>query len=249
MIHSKDIRGNIHSVETFGAFDGPGIRYVLFLQGCPFQCQYCHNRDTWSTRQNQMMSVEEVMQDYFKYEKFYKNGGLTVSGGEPLLQLPFVMDLFKMAKSRNIHTCLDTSAACFDPKRDTHFKTLMGYTDLVLLDIKHMDEEKHKELTGSTNQQVLAFARLLDEMGVYVQIRHVLVPSITDDVEHLKQLRSFLDTLTNIKSIEVLPYHTKGKRKWIEMGLSYPLEHIGEPSYESIELAQNILTKDYSFAK
>jgi pyruvate formate lyase activating enzyme len=238
---------NVHSIETFGAFDGPGIRYVLFLQGCPFQCQYCHNRDTWSTRVNKMMSVEEIMNDYQKYKSFYKKGGITVSGGEPLLQMKGLIELFDRAKSEGIHTCLDTSAACFSVKDSEDFKKLMELTDLVLLDIKHIDNDIHKKLTGSPNTQVLDFARFLDELSVKVIIRHVLVPTITDDPIHLQQMRSFLDTLSNVTAIEILPYHTKGIMKWKELGLIYPLPDIKEPSIESIEIAETILKRDYRF--
>jgi len=238
---------NVHSIETFGAFDGPGIRYVLFLQGCPFQCQYCHNRDTWSTRVNKMMSVEEIMNDYQKYKSFYKKGGITVSGGEPLLQMKGLIELFDRAKSEGIHTCLDTSAACFSVKASEDFKKLMELTDLVLLDIKHIDNDIHKKLTGSPNTQVLDFARFLDELSVKVIIRHVVVPTITDDPIHLQQMRSFLDTLSNVTAIEILPYHTKGIMKWKELGLIYPLPDIKEPSIESIEIAETILKRDYRF--
>ena len=241
--------GNVHSIETLGAFDGPGIRYVLFLQGCPFQCQYCHNRDTWSTKQNKRMSVEEILNDYQKYQHFYKKGGLTVSGGEPLLQLPFVIELFKEAKLRGIHTCLDTSAACFNTKDQSRFKELMALTDLVLLDIKHIDPQKHKTLTGSSNENVLAFARYLDELNVSVVIRHVLVPTMTDDLDDLMKLRSFLDTLSNVVNIEILPYHIKGIHKWKELGLSYPLLGIHEPSEAMIELSEDILKTNYLYKK
>jgi pyruvate formate lyase activating enzyme len=246
---SKELYANVHSIETLGAFDGPGIRYVLFLQGCPFQCQYCHNRDTWSTNNNKLMTVSEILLDYKKYAHFYKKGGLTVSGGEPLLQLPFLVSLFKKAKEIGIHTCLDTSAACFNPKKQDQFKELMSYTDIVLLDIKHIDPIKHQNLTGSTNAQVLEFARYLDELRTKVILRHVLVPTISDSEEDLTKLRSFLDTLTNIAGIEVLPYHTKGIQKWKQMGLVYPIPEIKEPDQMMIERAERILKNGYLFSK
>ena len=246
---SSERYANVHSIETLGAFDGPGIRYVLFLQGCPFQCQYCHNRDTWSTKQNQLMTTSQVLEDYQKYSHFYKKGGITVSGGEPLLQTPFLIELFKAAKEKGIHTCLDTSAACFTPKNQSELKLLMQYTDLVLLDLKHIDEQKHIKLTGSSNKKVLEFARYLDELKVKVAIRHVLVPTISDDNEDVHKLRSFLDTLTNVISIEVLPYHTKGISKWKELGFEYPLLEIKEPTEESIENVELILKKGYQFLK
>lgn len=241
-------QGNIHWVETMGTFDGPGLRYVLFLQGCPFQCQYCHNRDTWSTRTNRLMTVQEVLTDYTIYGRFYKKGGLTVSGGEPLLQLRFVIDLFHAAKDQGVHTCLDTSAALFNP-RDERYLELISYTDLVLLDIKHMDPIKHQSLTGSRNDQVLAFARFLDANHIKTIIRYVLVPGLTDHEEDLIALRSFLDGLSNVVGIDVLPYHRSGIYKWKELGQAYPLEHIHEPKQEDIHRAEQILKRDYRFMK
>lgn len=235
---------NVHSIETFGAFDGPGIRYVLFLQGCPFQCQYCHNRDTWSTEKNKLMDVDQILHDYHQYRSFYKKGGITVSGGEPLLQLEFLIELFTKAKEKGIHTCLDTSAACFNEKRIDRYEALLNVTDLVLLDLKHMDDEKHQLLTGSSHKHVLAFAKLLDKKNIPTIIRHVLVPTITDDEDHLKRMKAFIDTLSNVKDIEVLGYHKKGILKWEAMGLDYTLKHIEEPSQKAILKAKSILSKN-----
>jgi pyruvate formate lyase activating enzyme len=198
-------------------------------------------------KKNKMMRVSDILDDYEKYQRFYKKGGITVSGGEPLLQIDFLIALFEEAKIRNIHTCLDTSAACFDPKQSEKFKKLMKLTDLVLLDIKHIDSEKHQILTGSPNHQVLSFARYLDELKVKVIIRHVLVPTLTDDEADLMKLRSFLDTLTNVVGIEVLPYHQKGMSKWKDLGFRYALEEIFEPSDDLIEKAELILKDKYVF--
>lgn len=244
---SNPLQANVHSIETFGAFDGPGIRYVVFLQGCPFQCQYCHNRDTWSTASNKLMTSDDILDDYMKYRGFYKKGGLTVSGGEPLLQLNFLIDLFKKAKDRGIHTCLDTSAGCFNLKQIDLYRDLLEYTDLVLLDLKHIDADKHAHLTGQSNQTVLDFARFLDEIRKPTIIRHVLVPTMTDDPVDLLKLRNFIDTLTNIVDIEVLPYHTKGIEKWKALGYTYPIPEINEPNQESIDLAEAILKSKYVF--
>ena len=246
---SNTLFGNVHSIETFGAFDGPGIRYVLFLQGCPFQCQYCHNRDTWSTKENKRMTTDQVLSDFEKYSHFYKSGGITVSGGEPLLQIHFLVELFKKAKERNIHTCLDTSGGNYHHKNDDLIIELMKYTDLILLDIKHINESKHLLLTKSSNDQVLAFARTLDSLKKKVIIRHVLVPTITDDEEDLKNLRSFIDSLTNVVGIEVLPYHKAGIHKWNELGMTYELNHIDEPTKEMVQRAEHILKKRYHFYK
>lgn len=247
MNKSNEIFANVHSIETLGAFDGPGIRYVLFLQGCPFKCQFCHNRDTWSTRLNKKMTVEEVLKDYDQYKSFYKKGGITVSGGEPLLQTPFLIELFKSAKLKGIHTCLDTSAACFNVRKLALFQELMQYTDLVLLDIKHIDNEKHKVLVGDSNVKVLDFAKYLDELKVKVRIRHVLIPTINDSVEDLANLRLFIDQLKNVVGIDVLPYHTKGKVKWERMGLVYPLAHIKEPTKDIVDRAERILKENYQY--
>lgn len=244
---SDQVFANVHSIETFGTFDGPGIRYVLFLQGCPFKCQYCHNRDTWSTEQNQRKSVNEILSDFEKYSHFYKNGGITVSGGEPLLQINFLIELFKKAKERNIHTCLDTSGGTYHERHNERFTELMKYTDLVLLDIKEINEEKHVSLTKQSNKQVLSFARFLDELRKKVIIRYVLVPTITDDEKDLLELRQFLDTLSNVINIEVLPYHKSGISKWKSLGVTYELEHIIEPTKKMVERAENVLKSGFKF--
>lgn len=246
-VDNLDVLANVHLVETFGAFDGPGVRYVLFLQGCPFQCQFCHNRDSWSTKENIRMSVREVLEDYKKYQHFYKTGGITVSGGEPLLQTRFLVALFKEAKKLGIHTCIDTSAACYNVRQNAMFQELMEYTDLVLLDIKQINDEKHKVLVGDSNAKVLDFARFLDELQVPVNTRHVLIPGINNDDEDLFELRKFLDTLTNIVNIDVLPYHTAGQMKWEEMGLQYPLEGVRVPTDEEVKRAETILKEGFNY--
>lgn len=239
--------GNVHSIETFGAFDGPGVRYIVFLQGCPFRCQFCHNRDTWSTEENKLMTVEEIVNDFKKYQHFYHNGGITVSGGEPLLQTPFLIELFKEFKKMGVHTTIDTAAGCFDVRRSEDFKELMKYTDLVLLDFKQFDDEKHKVLVGHSNQRVLDFAKFLDELKVKVNTRHVLIPGVNNDPEDLKNLRKFMDSLSNIVKIDVLPYHTKGKVKWEKLGFDYPLEGVNPPTQEEVKLAEEILKKDFKY--
>lgn len=246
---SNEILGNVHSIETFGTFDGPGVRYVVFLQGCPFKCQYCHNRDTWSTRTNKLMRVDEIITNYKRFQHFYQKGGITVSGGEPLLQTRFLIELFKRCKEEGIHTAIDTSAACYDVKLSQDFEALMQVTDLVLLDIKQMDDEKHKKLVGSSNKRVLEFARYLSDIDKNVQIRHVLIPELTLIEKDLKELRTFLDTLTNVVGIDVLAYHTKGKIKWEQMGLVYPIPDIKEPTKEEIAFAEDILKYHYNYKK
>lgn len=243
----EQLYGNVHSIETLGAFDGPGLRYVLFLQGCPMKCKFCHNRDTWGTGTNKLMTVEEVLNDYDRYKAFYKKGGLTVSGGEATLQLEFITELFRQAKEKGIHTCLDTAAPTFTETRKAEFNKLLDYTDLVLLDIKHIDNDIHKWLTGLPNKNILKFSKLLDDRRIPTSIRHILLPDINSQDEYVIKLRTFLDTLSNVVSIEVLPYHTKGITKWEQMGLKYELLETPEPSEELIKHVETILKSNYQY--
>lgn len=246
---SEQINGNVYAVETMGMFDGPGVRYVLFLQGCPFRCKFCHNRDSWSTALNKSMSVEDVFSNFSKYKTFYKKGGITVSGGEPLLQINFLIALFKRFKAAGIHTCLDTSGGLFNLKNTAQLDELLRYTDLILLDIKHINDVEHQELVGTSNKLILEFARYLSAKNVPVVIRHVLVPFITAKARYLHELRLFLDSLTNVVAIDILPYHTKGIRKWKALGLEYPLTGTREPNAEEIAEANTILKQGYALRK
>ena len=240
--------GKIHSIESFGAVDGPGIRFVIFLQGCPMRCQYCHNPDSWNINAGKEMSVEEIMQQVRKYKHYFTNGGgVTVSGGEPLIQIDFVTQLFKVLKAENIHTCIDTSGILFNDTNIEKFDTLIKYTNLVLLDIKHINSLSHKTLTGFTNDNVLNFARYLDKHNIPTWIRYVLVPTINDDQDSLVKLREFLDSLNNVKKIEILPYHTLGVDKYKQLGIDYPLKHISTPTNEQIEFANKILKGEYKW--
>lgn len=245
--NKNQLLGNVHSIETFGAYDGPGLRYVLFLQGCPLRCKFCHNRDTWGTDDNKLMTVDEILNDYHKYRAFYKNGGLTVSGGEATLQLPFLTELFKEAKKRNIHTCLDTSAGTFSEARIPEFEALLENTDLVLLDIKHIDDEKHKWLTGASNKNILKFARLLSDKKIPTILRHILLPGINSQDEYLYRLRDFIDTLDNFIGIDILPYHTKGIMKWDNMGIEYELKDTPEPTKEEVAHAEYVIKHNYKY--
>ena len=218
--------GNIHSIETFGTVDGPGIRYVVFFQGCPMRCQYCHNPDTWDPALGDKMSVEEILSDYERYKPFLRGGGLTTTGGEPLLQMDFLTELFEGAKKRGIHTCLDTSGITFNednPSIVAKFDRLIKSTDLVMLDIKHIDDEGHKKLVSHSNKNVLAFAKYLEKNNVPVWIRHVVVPGITDQPEELLALGRFIGTLKNVQALDALPYHVMGKVKYQNLGMEYPL--------------------------
>ena len=239
--------GKIHSLESFGAVDGPGIRFVVFMQGCPMRCAYCHNPDTWCIGDGKDYSVADLMGEIMKYKHYYGNdGGVTVSGGEPLVQIDFVIELFEALKKENIGTCIDTSGILFDRNNNAVFnkyKKLLSLTDLVLLDIKHLYEDNHKKLTGQSNKNILDFAKFLDEENVPVWIRHVLVPGYTDDTKHLQDLREFIDTLHNVQKVEVLPYHTLGVSKYEQLGITYPLAGVPAPTKKQMGIANTILIK------
>ncbi len=238
--------GNIHSVETCGTVDGPGIRYVIFTQGCLLRCQFCHNADTWEIGTGNKMSVEEIMNDLEGYLPFINasNGGITVSGGEPLLQIPFLLELFKACKQKGIHTTIDSSGGCFseNPEFLKQLDELLEYTDLILLDLKQIDRNKHKVLTGKYNDHILTFAKYLSNKQIPVWIRHVLVPGVTDIDEDLEKLGLFISELKNVKKVEVLPYHKLGVYKWETLGLKYPLEGVEPPSEDRVKNAYELLT-------
>jgi pyruvate formate lyase activating enzyme len=223
------MNGFIHSQESFGTLDGPGIRYVIFLQGCPMRCMYCHNPDTWQIGKGKEVSANEILAEYKKNSSFYKKGGITVSGGEPLLQTDFLIELFKKAKKENIHTCIDTSGITYDPENASYLAKLdelMKYCDLVMLDIKHIDDQKHIRLTGRSNKNILAFAKYLEKKNIPVWIRHIVVEGLTDNPDDLMQLGKFIGSLKNLKALDVLPYHTLGVSKYKELGIPYPLEGV-----------------------
>ena len=232
--------GKIHSIETFGTVDGPGIRFVVFMQGCTLRCKYCHNRDTWDPHIGKDMSSDELVNEILRYKSYMDNsgGGVTVSGGEPLLQAEFVTELFKKLKKLNIHTALDTAGSI---PISQQIKELLQYTDLVLLDIKHIDDEKAKILTGFSNKNNLEFAKHLNTINHPAWIRQVLVPGYTDDPFDLQKLKQFIDTLQNVEKVEILPYHNLGKYKWEEIEGKYELENVVPPSQEQIDIAKNIL--------
>lgn len=235
------MNGYIHSLESFGTVDGPGIRFVVFLQGCPMRCLYCHNPDTWELSSGKIMTADEILHQYEGYRTFLKNGGITVTGGEPLLQMDFVIELFRKAKERNIHTCLDTSGITFSKNNVRRFDELMQYTDLVMLDIKHIDENEHIKLTGHSNKNILMFARYLNKRQKPVWIRHVVVPGITMNKEYLERLGEFIGKLSNVKAIDVLPYHDMGKIKYKALNMDYPLKDTPELSKKEALQAKEII--------
>lgn len=237
-------KGFVHSVESFGSVDGPGIRFLIFLQGCPMRCQFCHNPDSWKTGIGEERTADELLDQAERFRAYWgDNGGITVSGGEALLQIDFLLELFEKAKQRGIGTCLDTSAQLFTRKSPffEKFERLMELTDTVLLDIKHIDDEEHRKLTRHSNANILDCARYLSEIDKPVWIRHVLIPGITDKDEYLVRLRDFLSTLHNIECIEVLPYHTLGVYKYEKLGVDYPLKDVQPPAAERVANANDIL--------
>lgn len=237
-------KGYIHSLESFGSIDGPGVRYVIFTSGCAMRCQFCHNPDTWNMQSGTPYTADELIEKALKYRTYWgSKGGITVSGGEPLLQIDFLTELFQKAKEQGIHTTLDTSGNPFtrgEPFFDK-FCRLMEVTDLVMLDIKQIDEEQHKILTGYTNQNILDMARFLSDIKKPVWIRHVLVPERSDRDDYLERLQEFILTLKNVERVEVLPYHTLGVFKWKELGFEYQLEGINPPTKDRVENANRIL--------
>lgn len=231
--------GYIHSTESFGSVDGPGIRFVIFMQGCPLRCKFCHNPDTWDPKKGTQMTSDELIALYMKNKAFYTKGGITVTGGEPLLQVDFLLELFTKAKEKGIHTCIDTSGITYNPNNEEYIDKLtklMKLTDLVMLDIKHIDSAKHIDLTGMDNKNVLAFAEFIDNFGTEICIRHVVVGGITDSADDLKTLGRFIGKLKHLRYLDVLPYHTMGVNKYRDLGLEYPLE--GLPPTSQLKAAE-----------
>ena len=236
--------GYIHSTESFGSVDGPGVRYIIFTSGCPMRCKYCHNPDTWNLTGGKLMEPKDLISDALKCKSYWnKYGGITVSGGEPLFQIDFLLELFTLAKEKNINTCIDTSGAPFTTEGDwfEKFNKLLPLCDLFLLDIKHIDEDEHLKLTSHTGKNIKQLFKYLDEKKKPIWIRHVLVPGFTDNDEYLERTRDFIRELHNVERVEILPYHSLGKMKYDKLGLDYPLKETPSPSKERIENAKRIL--------
>lgn len=232
------LKGNIHSFESFGTQDGPGIRFVFFMQGCPLRCQFCHNPDTWDWKiKHQEMSAEEAFREVMKVKGFIKTGGVTVSGGEPLLQSPFIYELFQLCKKEGIHTCIDTSGFVFNDE----VKKLLEITDLILLDVKHINENKYKLITSKELKPTLDFLNYLQEINKTTWLRYVLTPTLSDDEVDLHQWAKYMSQFNNIvERVDILPFHQMGTNKWEQMGKVYPLKNLPTPTKESIMLAKNI---------
>lgn len=223
------MKGKIHSLQSFGTVDGPGVRYVVFLQGCPMRCLYCHNPDTWTIGAGEEMEASYIIEQYKRNEGFYKDGGITVTGGEPLVQIDFLLELFELCKQNNINTCIDTSGITYKPANTEYnekLDKLLTMTDLVMLDIKHIDPEKHKALTSQPNDGILAFAKLLSDKNIPIWIRHVVVPGYTDDDVYLEKLGYFIGGLKSLKALDVLPYHDMAKPKYENLGIDYVLKDV-----------------------
>ena len=239
------MEGKIHSFFAGGTVDGPGIRFVIFVKGCPLRCLYCHNPDTWTMDNAKIYTADEIVNNALRYKGYFANGGgITITGGEPLMQIDFVIELLKKFKDYNIHTALDTSGIIFDKNNKEllkKFDELIKYTDLVLLDIKHIDENEHIKLTGKSNRNVLDFATYLSDNNKDMWIRHVLVPNITLNDEYLIKTKEFIDTLKTVKKIEVLPYHTMGIVKYENLGIDYKLKGTNPPTKEEIRHAKYLL--------
>lgn len=238
--------GFIHSTESFGTVDGPGIRFVVFFQGCPMRCQYCHNPDTWDFHKTnpeagKEVTAEEILDMYDGVKEFLKGGGLTCTGGEPMAQLDFLTELFEKAHAKGIHTCLDTSGVVFTPGNTEKFDRLMKVTDVTMLDIKHINDEEHKKLTGHSNKNILAFAEYISSLKKELWIRHVVVPGITFDEKYLHQLGVFISRLKSVKALDVLPYHDMGKVKYTNLGIDYPLKDTEPLSKEDAAKARDII--------
>lgn len=236
------VEGYIHSIESMGTVDGPGIRFVIFTQGCPLRCQYCHNPDTWKLKEGEKVSTDSLIKKIKKIKPYIERsgGGITISGGEPTMQLDFILDLLKKAKAEGLHTAVDTSGFVEAAK----FKKLLPYLDLVLLDIKTMDDLKHRDLTGVSNQKTLNIVELLEAEEQPYWIRQVIVPGITDDLKEIQEFADYLQSKKYLKKIELLPYHELGKHKWENLGLEYKLAAV-EPPSEKKMAELNSVFKNY----
>lgn len=246
------MEGRIHSIESFGLVDGPGVRCVVFLKGCRMRCRYCHNPDTWQMSGGTLQSAEQIYHRVLRFKPYWgEGGGVTVSGGEPLLQIEFVTELFQKLKKDGIHTCIDTAGQPFtdDPDWMAKFEQLMAVTDLVILDLKEIDPEKHQALTKQPNANILAMVRWLSDHGKHMWIRHVLVPGLTDDEEGLRKTHEFIESLNNVDLVEILPYHTLGLAKWENLGVPYTLTGVEPPTRDQIKKAEEILEVEKYRAK
>ncbi|MBQ1389237.1 MAG: pyruvate formate lyase-activating protein [Clostridia bacterium] len=241
-----EIKGNVHSLESFGLVDGPGVRFVVFMQGCALRCKYCHNPETWAGG-GSLWTPKQLFDKVYRFAPYWKkDGGITVSGGEPLLQIDFLIEFFKLAKKKNIHTAIDTAGQPFSTDETwlAKFDRLMKLTDLIILDLKDWDNESHKQLTGMGNDNIKAMAKYLSDINKPMWIRHVLVPGLTDKEEDLKAISDFISELKSVQRVEILPYHVFGMPQWEKLGLDYQLKDARVPTDEEIKRAEEILHVD-----
>ena len=244
---NQPVMGRVYSLESFGSVDGPGVRFVIFLQGCAMRCKFCHNADSWDMQKGDLYSSDELLKKALRFRSYWaEKGGITISGGEPLLQMDFLLDFCKKAKAEGVDITIDSSGNPFTRKEPffSKFQELMNYVDLFLLDIKEIDDETHKDLTGCSNGNILDMAQYLSEIGKPVWIRHVLVPEYSDKDEDLKKLDAFIKTLKNVERVEVLPYHTLGLFKWQKLGIPYSLADAVPPTDEQVRRAEELLMVD-----
>ena len=238
------MKGYIHQLESFGCADGPGSRFIVFTTGCRLRCKYCHNPDTWDLMKGKQMETDEILNEALACKSYWgKKGGITVSGGEPLVQIDFLIELFEKAKEKGINTCIDTAGEPFTREGEwfEKFQRLMKVTDILLVDIKHIDEEEHKKLTGRSGKNIIDMFRYLDEIKKPIWIRHVLVPGITDNDVYLEKTRDFIRTLHNVQRVEILPYHGLAITKYKDLGIDYELKDVESPSEERVANARRIL--------
>ncbi len=243
------VEGNIHSIESFGTVDGPGVRLVVFTQGCPLRCLYCHNPDSWEVGKGNKMSVDDILKEYDRNRQFYRNGGITVTGGEPLMQIEFVTELFEEAKKREIHTCLDTSGGTFNIKKIEQYDRLMAVCDLVLLDLKNVDPLMHYALTYFPLEPIKEFVEYLANKNVPIWIRHVYIDQLFSSDEMLKDMGHLIGHYRNIKAIDVLPYHSMGKMKYTELNIKYKLDHVLDATDEDAKRARAIIIEGIKEAR
>ncbi|MCI5623193.1 MULTISPECIES: pyruvate formate-lyase-activating protein [Anaerostipes] len=214
--------GRVHSMESMGLVDGPGIRTVIFFQGCSLRCRFCHNPDTWEFSSGEITDPETLVKKISRFKPYFKNtGGVTFSGGEPLMQPDFLLETLKLCKQENIHTCIDTAGYGMGS-----YDEILEYTDLVLLDLKHVSETDYKQMTGRTMDRFQEFLSALEKSETPIWIRHVVVPGITDSQEHMENLKTYISTIPNVEKVELLPYHLLGKNKYEVMGIPYSLDGV-----------------------
>ncbi len=241
------MQGYIHQLESFGCADGPGSRFIIFTSGCRLRCKYCHNPDTWDMTKGRLMETDDLINEALSCRSYWgTKGGITVSGGEPLVQIDFLLELFTKAKEKGINTCIDTAGEPFTTQGEwfEKFEKLMQVTDILLVDIKHIDEQEHIKLTGRSGKNIIEMFRYLDKINKPIWIRHVLVPGITDNDEYLIKTRDFIRTLSNVQRVEILPYHGLAISKYKDLGIDYVLKDTESPTEERVENARKILECD-----